>query len=71
MRLPPNKICLVAFACLDVLCPSQQFFSHVWAISYLPGLNKYYAENKCLAQGHNVVPGVSQTSDYLISSINT
>ena len=27
--------------CVDVLCPSQQFFSLVGRFSYLPGLTKY------------------------------
>ena len=27
--------------CVDALCPSQQFFSHVSMISCLPGLNQY------------------------------
>ena len=29
------------FVCVDALHPSQQFFSHVGTISYLPGLNQY------------------------------
>ena len=28
------------------LHPSQQFYSHVVTISYLPGLNQYLAEDK-------------------------
>ena len=29
------------FACFESLCPSQQFFSHVATVSFLPGLNHY------------------------------
>ena len=34
------------FVCVDVLHPSQQFFSHVRMISCLPGLNQYKAADK-------------------------
>ena len=37
------------------LRPILQFFSHVWTVSCLPGLNKYYVADKCLAQGQNIV----------------
>ena len=32
--------------CVDALCPSQEFFSHVMTISYLPGFNQYLEANK-------------------------
>ena len=41
------------FVCVDALCPSQQFSTHVR--TGLPGLNQYYAANKGLAQGHSTV----------------
>ena len=31
----------LCFVCVDALCPSQQFFSHVGMISCLFGLNQY------------------------------
>ena len=31
----------ILFVCFDALQPSQQFFSHVGTINYLPGLNQY------------------------------
>ena len=42
------------FFCVDALCPSQQFFSHVG--TGLPGLNRYLEQRiKCFAQRHNTV----------------
>ena len=40
MRVVSNNICL------DALCPSQEFFSHVTTISCLPGFNQYLEANK-------------------------
>ena len=39
------------FVYVDALCPSQQFFSHVWTFS---GLN--HQRIKCLAHGLNTMP---------------
>ena len=32
---------LKIFVCVDAICLSQQFFSHVGLFSFLPGLNQY------------------------------
>ena len=33
----------------------NNFFSHVWTVSCIPGLNKYYVADECLAQGQKIV----------------
>ena len=43
--------------CVDTLHPSQQFFNHVGSFSCLTSSKQRL---KCLAQGHNAVPPVSQ-----------
>ena len=44
------------FVCFDALHPSQQFFSNVELISWLPELTQHFTANKCLAHQHNAVP---------------
>ena len=45
MHLWTDSSCL--FVCIDALKPSQQYFSHVWTIAFLPGFNQdYKAEDK-------------------------
>ena len=42
------------FVCVDVLRPSQPFFSHVGTEPLLPEYNQYSSGSKCVfAQGHN------------------
>ena len=36
---------LASFVCVDAVCPSLQFFSHVGTISCPPGLNQHLAED--------------------------
>ena len=44
------------FVCVDVLCPSQQFFSHVGMLSVFLGCVSTKQRIKCLAQVYNTVP---------------
>ena len=64
-----DSFCL--FVWFGALCLDQQFFSHVWTIACLPGLNQYQAADKvsCSRTQHSD-SGESRTGNPLIPSLN-
>ena len=66
-----RTIAISHFFCIDALCPSQQFFSHVGTISCFPGFNQYAADKGSCSrtQNRDSAGGESQTSKHVIPSL--